>query len=169
MFFWQGSKEFLLQIRYEFQLGSFQVPLFRLKIKVIQNMHTWLWEVSRTTLLCWVNSQDTNTVLHMGSSSYQDWITVCSFFYVLLPPVFSLPPSLLFLLPSNKVRETICNYFRGRSTSKPMREKNCICDIIKEVRPLAERLMYPMVPLIKGQVSWVANVGKMIFKYPLRL
>lgn len=29
--------------------------------------------------------------------------------------------------------------------------------------------MYPMVPLIEGQVSLVANVGKMIFKHPLRL
>lgn len=29
--------------------------------------------------------------------------------------------------------------------------------------------MYPVVTFIEGQVSIVANVGKMIFKHPLRL
>ena len=106
----------------------------------------------------------------MGCSSYQEWIIVCSLHLLSpssLPP--SLPPSLFSFLPSNKVRETICNYCGGRGTSKPVREKNCICDIIKEVRPLAGQLMYPMVSLTEGQVSLVANVGKIIFKHPLRL
>lgn len=56
-----------------------------------------------------------------------------------------------------------------RGTSKPIREKNCICDIVREVRPLAGQLMYPMVPLIQGQVFLAANVDKMTFKHPLSL
>lgn len=101
----------------------------------------------------------------MGSSSPQDWITACSLCF---PSPYSLPSS----FPSFTATWWEKQYaiIVGAGALQILSEdKKCICNIIKEVRPLAGPLINLMVPLIEDQVSLVANVGKMIFKHPLSL